>query len=141
MKANILCFVFIWCVVQVTSSEFPDELIEDYMRECMDELKLDKSVLSKMFDEKFRMVHVDEDGKKLLECGIKKGDLISADGKMNKIMLMKDIINTIRLLGKGDSEKMAEEVYKKCDEGNADDDHIERIRHWSNCVLDEIDKM
>uniref|UniRef100_A0A1Y1KTI7 Uncharacterized protein n=1 Tax=Photinus pyralis TaxID=7054 RepID=A0A1Y1KTI7_PHOPY len=138
MKANIAHFLFLWCVIQVTSTDEKGNGTTTH--ECLKELNLDESILYKMVDETFRMGTLDEDGIRLMKCGIEKDGLLTANGHFNREALTKDIVHMMHALDKGDRETTAAGVYDKCETTKGEDD-VDKIRNWINCVSDEIENL
>ncbi|KAB0801835.1 hypothetical protein PPYR_04021 [Photinus pyralis] len=143
MKATSLCFVLLCCIVQVLSAEFPEELIDDIVRECLKEHNVDIKELSKYFDDKLRITSVDDVGNKLIKCSIEKRKYYAPDGGFDKDVVLKDIAKSLTAFVKTegtDYEALAEKLYEKC-EGIKGADQVEHIVNWNNCLVDELVKM
>ncbi|KAB0793817.1 hypothetical protein PPYR_13437 [Photinus pyralis] len=143
MKTTSLCFVLLLCIVQVLSVEFPDELMDNAAHECLKEHNVDKEVLSKYLDDKFRMHDLDEMGNKLMKCTFEKRKYYSPDGGLNKEEIIKDLVKLLKFVVKKegtDYEALAEKFYEKCDEVK-DADQVEHMKKWNNCLVTEIEKI
>ncbi|KAB0801839.1 hypothetical protein PPYR_04025 [Photinus pyralis] len=143
MKKNLLCFVFFCCAVQVFSKELPDELIDEKIHECLKELNLDKKILSTVFDDKFQIKNLSEDGVKLTKCGIKKGNYYTPDGEFNREVMVEATVKTIKSLVKHevhDVETVADSVFEKC-KTRKGEDAVAETTNLNNCVMNEIFKL
>ncbi|XP_031339174.1 uncharacterized protein LOC116167790 [Photinus pyralis] len=141
MKPTMLSLVFLWYVVQVVSAEFPEELIEEHVHECLKELNLDKKIISSIFDDKLRVVNLDETGAKLLKCGVKKGNYFTPDGNLNKEVIVGRIAKWLKFMVKHDekdSTALAEEFYQHC-ENVKGEDQFEVMKQWNKCLANKAD--
>ncbi|KAB0793814.1 hypothetical protein PPYR_13434 [Photinus pyralis] len=141
MKVHILSLVFVWCILQVLSVRYPEELIEDYIRECLEELKLENEVLDVYFDDIFRVVNLDDRGDKLVGCLVKRCNYYRSDGKYNKEVMIKDIVKWMKFLVKREVENyeaLAEKLHGNCGNMNGKD-RVEKLINWNNCLAEEIE--
>ncbi|KAB0793816.1 hypothetical protein PPYR_13436 [Photinus pyralis] len=141
MKAHVLSLVFVWCIVQVLSVKFPEELIDDYIHECLEEHKLDKKVLDGYFDDSFRVVNLDDNGLKLTGCIVEKSNYYGPDGKFNKDVMTKDIEKWAKFLIKHeveDYEALAAKLQGNCEKVNGKD-RVEQLINWNNCLAGEFE--
>ncbi|KAB0793810.1 hypothetical protein PPYR_13430 [Photinus pyralis] len=142
MKA-FLRFALYWCVTQVLSAEFPEELLEEHDYECFKKLNLDKNTFSSYFDDRLRLVHLDETGIKLLECVLKDGNYFTPEGKLNKELMVKRIAKWLKFMVKCDPEgkdwaALAAEFYEHCDKIKGDNG-VELTKKWNKCLTDKAD--
>uniref|UniRef100_A0A1Y1NCU4 Uncharacterized protein n=1 Tax=Photinus pyralis TaxID=7054 RepID=A0A1Y1NCU4_PHOPY len=142
MKVGVLCFVLLWCVMQVLSRDVPDESLDDYAFECFKELNIDKAKFSSYFDDDMRMRDLDETGIKIMKCGVEKSNFFNQDGNVNKDVMIKSVTKWLKLrLTKGgdkDWEALAEQFWGKCEDGLKGEDKVEVMKNWNHCFTDEV---
>ncbi|XP_031332180.1 uncharacterized protein LOC116162663 [Photinus pyralis] len=125
MKATTFCLVLLWCIVQCFLWSSPTNFW------TMLPASVSKNITSRYFDDKLRLVYLDELGTKLLKCSIEKRNYYDSDGEFNKEVITKEITKWLELLLKKkgmDYEEQAEKMYQKCKQGK-DDDQVERIKN------------
>ncbi|XP_031355039.1 uncharacterized protein LOC116179390 [Photinus pyralis] len=142
---TFLRFILLCCVVEVLSVDFPEDLLDEHAYGCFKKLNLSKDILSSYFDDRLKMVNLDETGVNLLKCQLKDGNYFTHEGEPNKEPMVKWIAKWLKLIAKRDPQgkdwaTLAAEFYEHC-ENIKDDNEAELMKRWNKCLTDQADNI
>ncbi|KAK5641157.1 hypothetical protein RI129_009704 [Pyrocoelia pectoralis] len=143
MKNNILFMGFLFCVVQVYAFDIPDEFIDEATRECLKELNLDKKILLKICNEGLTKTNLDEDGIKLMKCGISKGNYYAPNGEFDRDAVIVKIVKTIKVFVEHEVKNMttvAAEFFEKC-KTRKGQGVVEEMSNLNICLMQQVSKL
>ncbi|KAK5640829.1 hypothetical protein RI129_009376 [Pyrocoelia pectoralis] len=141
MYLVVYCLTILCAILQVSSIEPPKPFEDKISVECIQEVKVDISILKNMLDEKYIIISTDPLVYSFFECVFNKNKFIK-DGEFVKDTIVNYIAKNPLPFFKPDAQnpdKVAEDAYNLCK--NVKGDVIgERAANLMNCVTAELTK-
>ncbi|XP_031353433.1 uncharacterized protein LOC116178162 [Photinus pyralis] len=139
MWKNAVLWLLVLFVFQVSLSLTS----EKSTLECMQELNIDESALSAIYDEKFHFVLGNEDTFKFLECCLRKIPFFDKDGEFDRAFAIEQLGEGVRLVANGkigDDKvpELSERWFDLC-KGKKGEALPKRMAAYHNCVMTELE--
>ncbi|KAF5307485.1 hypothetical protein FQR65_LT06840 [Abscondita terminalis] len=120
----------------VFSLEIPDALLDDLAKDCIEKTKIERKAIDNLLDENFRMKVDNDDLKEYFECETAAKGILQEDGKYNRDVLQRDIVNYLLPLmkKKGNLNEIGTKIMDECI-NTTGENLTKRIVNTHNCLV------
>ncbi|KAK5641156.1 hypothetical protein RI129_009703 [Pyrocoelia pectoralis] len=125
------------------SIEVPKYLLQPKVKECLNELNINKSAMHDMFGEKFSIQNYDRDTVKFVKCQIRKNDYFNDNEELDREYIINEIMEAFGTVQKDENNnemvQLSATIFDKCNNFKSKD-KVAVIIYTQNCVVKVFDE-